>query len=675
MTLFLHRAPRADLLADQPRRPARRPARPTRSPPRSWSSPPAVSSAGCRSGSPTGSASVPASGDGVCAGVRFLSPRSLVAAAARPRARRRLGPRPLVWPLLEVLDARLDEPWAATLARHLGHGVDGRRRPTCAAPVAGRSRGGWPASSRRTPCNGRPGRPTGARAATPTARARLSTTTCAGSRSCGAGCSTRSRSRRPTCATPRPVSRLRDGDPGCLDLPDRLSLFGHTRLPVTEVELLGGARRAPRRPPVAARSPRRRSGTTLRGLGGVVARDDDDVRRAGRPPAAGLAGPRHPRAEPGPRRRRRRGAARRRRWPERATLLGWLQADLRANRAPDADASGRRGSPTADDRSLQVHACHGAARQVDVLREVLVGLLDDDPTLEPRDILVMCPDIETYAPLIAAGVRARGRGRRTATPPTGSGSGSPTGRCPAPTRCSAWPPGWSSSPAAGSPRARCSTWPAPTSYAAASGSTTTTSTGSPTGSGAAGIRWGLDAEQRAGFGMQRFAHNTWRAGLDRLLLGAAMSGDDHATSAAGCPLDDVGSGDLDLLGRLRRAASTGSQRTLAALDRRPARSAEWVGGAARGRRRSGRGRPRAALAGAPVRARAGPGRSTRPATATRWRCGCPTSAPCSTPGWAAAPPAPTSAPAPSPSARWCRCARCPTGWSAWSGSTTASSRG
>jgi exodeoxyribonuclease V gamma subunit len=26
---------------------------------------------------------------------------------------------------------------------------------------------------------------------------------------------------------------------------------------------------------------------------------------------------------------------------------------------------------------------------------VLVGLLADDPTLEPRDIVVMCPDIES----------------------------------------------------------------------------------------------------------------------------------------------------------------------------------------------------------------------------------------------------------------------------------------
>src|SRR4029079_10877722 len=77
---------------------------------------------------------------------------------------------------------------------------------------------------------------------------------------------------------------------------------------------------------------------------------------------------------------------------------GWLQDDLASDQPRPA---GR--VLAADDRSVQVHACHGVARQVDVLREVLLGLLDDDPTLEPRDVLVMCPDIETYAPLIEAG--------------------------------------------------------------------------------------------------------------------------------------------------------------------------------------------------------------------------------------------------------------------------------
>src|SRR5690606_34203419 len=83
------------------------------------------------------------------------------------------------------------------------------------------------------------------------------------------------------------------------------------------------------------------------------------------------------------------------------TLLGWLQRDLRDDRPPPPTARAER-VVRADDRSVQVHACHGLARQVEVLREVLLGLLADDPTLEPRDIIVMCPDIEQVAPLIHA---------------------------------------------------------------------------------------------------------------------------------------------------------------------------------------------------------------------------------------------------------------------------------
>ncbi len=68
--------------------------------------------------------------------------------------------------------------------------------------------------------------------------------------------------------------------------------------------------------------------------------------------------------------------------------------------------------------------------------------------------------------------------------------------------------------------------------------------------GQAGIRWGLDAPHRAAFSMARFEHNTWRAGLDRVLLGVAMSGDDHRRVGRGLPVDDVGSSDIDLVGRL-----------------------------------------------------------------------------------------------------------------------------
>src|SRR4029077_6456451 len=36
------------------------------------------------------------------------------------------------------------------------------------------------------------------------------------------------------------------------------------------------------------------------------------------------------------------------------------------------------------------------------LRDAILHVLEDDPTLEPRDVIVMCPDIETFAPLIQA---------------------------------------------------------------------------------------------------------------------------------------------------------------------------------------------------------------------------------------------------------------------------------
>src|SRR5207237_9985542 len=45
---------------------------------------------------------------------------------------------------------------------------------------------------------------------------------------------------------------------------------------------------------------------------------------------------------------------------------------------------------------------HGRARQVEVVRDAVLHLLAEDPTLEARDVIVMCPDIESFAPLIHA---------------------------------------------------------------------------------------------------------------------------------------------------------------------------------------------------------------------------------------------------------------------------------
>lgn len=78
------------------------------------------------------------------------------------------------------------------------------------------------------------------------------------------------------------------------------------------------------------------------------------------------------------------------------TLLHRLQADVLERRAPE------RAAVAAGDLSLQVHACHSRLREVEVLHDRLRALLDDDASLQPRDIAVLAPDIAAYLPLVRA---------------------------------------------------------------------------------------------------------------------------------------------------------------------------------------------------------------------------------------------------------------------------------
>ncbi len=55
-----------------------------------------------------------------------------------------------------------------------------------------------------------------------------------------------------------------------------------------------------------------------------------------------------------------------------------------------------------EDQSLEFHACPGPLRQVQVVRDRVLQLLAADPTLEPRHILVMTPQVDRFAPLVAA---------------------------------------------------------------------------------------------------------------------------------------------------------------------------------------------------------------------------------------------------------------------------------
>ncbi|HET6527961.1 MAG TPA: exodeoxyribonuclease V subunit gamma [Balneolaceae bacterium] len=75
------------------------------------------------------------------------------------------------------------------------------------------------------------------------------------------------------------------------------------------------------------------------------------------------------------------------------TLLQKLQADITGRSNP---------AVTKVDNSIRVHSCHSAIREVEVLRDQLLALFDEDSSLSPDDIIIMTPDIETYAPLVDA---------------------------------------------------------------------------------------------------------------------------------------------------------------------------------------------------------------------------------------------------------------------------------
>ena len=83
-----------------------------------------------------------------------------------------------------------------------------------------------------------------------------------------------------------------------------------------------------------------------------------------------------------------------------ASLLEQLQERL-ASGSADGEATEALQAPPGD-TSLEFHACPGRLRQLQVLRDRLLQLLAADPSLEPRDILVMTPQVEAFAPLVGA---------------------------------------------------------------------------------------------------------------------------------------------------------------------------------------------------------------------------------------------------------------------------------
>ena len=470
--------------------------------------------------------------DGVCAGVSFRSPASLIAEIAGTRDHDPWSPDAMTWPLLEVIDANLDEPWCHTLATHLGQfATDDEKelRQGRRYAVTRRLAGLFASYARQRPqlladwLSGDVGDLADDLAWQPQLWQRLVAAMAIDP---------------PHIRHANTIARLHDSASA---LPARLSLFGHTRLPATDIELLE-ALATHHELHLWLPHPSAQAWTALADLRGIVPRRDDDSHRRITHPLLATLG--------------RDVRELQRSLPDAAacdeylpgadqpdTLLGWLQSDIAANSVRAQHRSLRD-----DDRSVQVHSCHGPARQVDVLREVLLGLLADDDTLEPRDILVMCPDIETYAPLIAANF---GLGEVVS-------GGHPAHRLRVRL----------------ADRSLVQTNPllaVASQLLTLAGSRVTATEVLNLAQSApvrarfmftdddlenitdwvreANIRWGFDQQHRTPYGVD-FVHNTWQFGLDRVLAGVALSDDSQSWIENTLPLDDVGSNSVELAGRL-----------------------------------------------------------------------------------------------------------------------------
>ena len=476
---------------------------------------------------------------GICANVEFPFPRRLtgdaVAAASGidPETDPWL-PERLVWPLLELVDEAREEAW---LAPHLPSGQERRFGAVRhLAQLFDRYALHRPSVLAGTHWQGELWRRLVARIAEPDPAARMA----------GA------------CA------RLRAA-PELASLPGRFSLFGLTRLPAGQLEVLRAL--AEHRDAhlfllhpspalwerIEAKDVRvvRRTGdpTARMARNRLLASWGQDARELQLVLGPDVVSYEHPVAHPS------------------GTMLARVQASVREDRAPD---------PGPADRSIEVHACHGRARQVEVVRDAILHLLEEDPSLEPRDVIVMCPDIETFAPQIQATfgageaeeddeprdrlpdlrVRLADRSLRQTNPVLGVVArllelGSQRLTASQVLDLADREPVRRRFRLDDDALARLEDWVSES-----------------------GVRWGLDAEHRAPYKLSTLTAGTWRAGLDRVLVGVTMNEDERRLFEGVLPLDDVDSGAIDLAGRMAELVD----RLAAAVDslRGPMRVPEWA---------------------------------------------------------------------------------------------------
>ncbi|WP_390368324.1 exodeoxyribonuclease V subunit gamma [Variovorax dokdonensis] len=249
------------------------------------------------------------------------------------------------------------------------------------------------------------------------------------------------------------------------------------------------------------------------------------------------------------------------------TLLRQLQDDIRDLRPLPETRERWSAIDPASENSLRFHITHSPQREVEVLHDELLAAFAQDPSLQPRDVIVMVPDIAAYAPHVQAvfGMAAADDARRIPYSIADQGQRHHDPLLGALERLLALPQSrvavsdvldWLEVPAL---RARFGIDEAqlPLLHRWVR---------------AANVRWGLHAQQRQSLELPLADDiNTWDFGLKRMLLGYAIG---EANPWQGIePLDEIGGLDAALLGPLTRFIDVLARHWQALAQ--PATPAQW----------------------------------------------------------------------------------------------------
>ena len=229
--------------------------------------------------------------------------------------------------------------------------------------------------------------------------------------------------------------------------------------------------------------------------------------------------------------------------PGEQTVLTCIQSDILNLRDRGKEDVEKKVIST-EDTSVQVHSCHSPLRELEVLYDHLLAWFESDSKLAPRDILVMIPDIELYAPFIHAVFDSPEQDQlripfsladRTARTQSHlietflgilNLAGSRLG--------------------VSSVLALLESEPVREEFGIEEADLELIRHWVE----AVRIRWGQDQQQRVALGLPAWPENSWQHGLDRLLLGYAMAAHGEKLFRDILPYDDIEGGAADVLGNL-----------------------------------------------------------------------------------------------------------------------------